>query len=96
MDTSPREIACALVDRLIDLPGDFTITLQKRGDTVEIRSGTPKDYFKSLREVADHFGISTATARRRFINTNLLRRTPDGFRRGDVERLKNRNHGTTK
>jgi hypothetical protein len=88
LDTTPKQIAEELIDRLFALPGDFTITLRKEGDKVEIMAGTRRDFYKNLGEVAREFGVSVQTVRRRFINTKRLRRTPNGFRRGDVERLK--------
>lgn len=87
MDIAPQELAGELISQLFDCPGDYTITLRKKGNDVEIMAGSKRD-FLTLEEVAREFGVSTATVRRRYLQTKLLRRTRHGFRRGDIERLK--------
>lgn len=87
MDPTPEMIATELVRQLFDAPGDFTITMEKRGGRLEIFGGGRRD-FMTLGQVAKEFGVSEQTIRNRFLLTKRLRRTINGYRRSDVERLK--------
>lgn len=88
--TTPSDVAAALVDKLFAAPGDFTITLKKSNDDIQIVAGNPisRKPFLSLVEVAEVFGISTVTVRRRYLSTGKLKRTKDGFRREDIQRIR--------
>jgi len=88
-NTTHREIAVALIDKMFAAPGSFTISLQKTGDVIDILAGRPKD-FLTLEAVAREFGVTSATIRRRYIESGELTRTRLGFRRCDVERVKTR------
>jgi hypothetical protein len=83
-----RELIGECLDRLFACPGDFKITLEKRGDRVEIYAGTKRDWIPTLKEVAEVLGCSVETARVKYVKTKRLIRYPRGFRRADVEGLK--------
>lgn len=83
----PTVLAKELIQSLFDAPGHFKITLIKDGDTVEVLAGQPKD-FMTLREVADYFGVTPQTIRRKYLYTGRLVRSRLGYRFKDVEALK--------
>lgn len=75
-----------LIEQLFAAPGSFKVTLSKNGDRIDVLAGTPHD-FMNLREVAELFGVTSQTIRRRFVHTNQLKRTQWGYKRSDVEAL---------
>lgn len=93
MDTG--DIAKAMIDKLFASPGDFTITLQKRGDSVDIMAGRTRD-FLTMAEVAAEFNCVPATIWRKYTRTGRLKRTRAGYARRDVERLKREEAGEGK